>query len=275
MISHRDDDSEGKMVLLDQAADILRRSASIVFFTGAGMSAESGIPTYLDKLPRIWSKYDPRELETAKAFKADPALVWGWYLWRRSQVAKASPNPAHLAIARLADSVAQVAVITQNIDDFHERSGSVNVVHLHGHLKTPKCYACHRPDDLTPVDDDEMVGGLIEPPRCKRCNGRMRPAVVWYGENLPGAVWKEATRLITACDLLISVGTSGQVMPAASLPAMALAAGASIIHINTDSVSSNSSDELLLMGTAAEVLPKLIELAFPQSRSARNGVERV
>lgn len=245
------------MILLDQAADILRRYTSIVVFTGAGVSAESGIPTYLDTLPGIWSHHDPRDLETAKAFKADPALVWGWYLWRRSEVAKAFPNAAHLAIARLASPPRRVSVITQNIDDFHERAGSSDVVHLHGNLEIPKCYACHRPAEITLLEAEETPEGPVEPPRCLRCNGRMRPAVVWYGEDLPTAAWRKATRLVKDCEVLISVGTSGRVMPAASIPQLALASRSTVVHVNTHDVSSGADNEIMLIGQATEVLSEL------------------
>lgn len=248
------------MTVIEQAADVLQKAKKVVFFTGAGISADSGIPTYREKLLGIWTGLDPRDLETAKAFRENPGLVWGWYLWRRLRVAQAEPNAAHLAIPRMAHSQRQVSVITQNIDDLHERAGSSNVVHLHGSLAMPKCFACHRsavvfPDQSTVPEE----GALIEPPRCLRCNGRMRPAVVWYGEDLPSQAWKAAVLLVKDCDLLISVGTSGIVMPAAGLPDLALASGASVIHVNKADVAMGDQKELMLIGSAAEVLPMLLE----------------
>ncbi|MBD8576991.1 NAD-dependent protein deacylase [Pseudomonas syringae] len=245
------------MVIPDQAIGLLEHSPNVVFFTGAGISAESGIPTYLDKLPEPWAQCDPRELETAKAFKASPALIWGWYLWRRAVVAKAVPNAAHLAIARLGSATRKVTVITQNVDDLHERAGSPNVIHLHGNLAIPKCYACHRPAELPKGEAEKEVGILTEPPRCQRCNGRMRPAVVWYGEDLPSAAWREALRLVKECDVLVSVGTSGQVMPAAGLLQAALDRGTGVIHVNITNVSKATPGELMIIGCAAEVLPAL------------------
>ena len=248
------------MTVIEQAQDVLRKAKKVVFFTGAGISADSGIPTYREKLSGIWAGYDPRDLETAKAFRDNPALIWGWYVWRRLRVAQAEPNAAHLAIPCMANSQRQVSVITQNIDDLHERAGSLNLVHLHGSLATPKCFACHRPAVVIPeksVVPDE--GALIEPPRCPRCNGKMRPAVVWYGEDLPPQAWKAAVLLVKDCDLLISVGTSGIVMPAAGLPDLALASGASVIHVNKADVAMGEQKEFMLMGAAAEVLPKLLE----------------
>lgn len=248
------------MTVIEQAVDVLQKAKKVVFFTGAGISADSGIPTYGEKLSGIWAGYDPRDLETAKAFRENSALVWGWYLWRRLRVAQAEPNAAHLAVARMADSQRQVSVITQNIDDLHERAGSLDVVHLHGSLVMPKCFACHRsavaPPDQSAVPDN---GALIEPPRCLRCNGKMRPAVVWYGEHLPPQAWKAAVLLVKDCDLLISVGTSGIVMPAAGLPDLALASGASVIHVNKADVSMGGQKEFMLVGAASEVLPMLLE----------------
>ena len=249
------------MSLTEQAVIALRKAKKVVFFTGAGISADSGIPTYREKLFGIWAGFDPRDLETAKAFRDNPAMVWGWYLWRRLRVAQAEPNAAHLAIPRMANSQRQVSVITQNIDDLHERAGSLNVVHLHGSLAMPKCFACHRPAVVSP--DQSSVpdeGALIEPPRCQRCNGKMRPAVVWYGEDLPPQAWKAAVLLVKDCDLLISVGTSGIVMPAAGLPDLALASGASVIHVNTVDVAMDEPKEFMLIGSAAEVLPMLLEM---------------
>ena len=248
------------MTVIEQAVDALQKARKVVFFTGAGISADSGIPTYREKLSGIWAGYDPRDLETAKAFRANPALVWGWYLWRRFRVAQAEPNAAHLVISRMANSLRQVSVITQNIDDLHERAGSLNVVHLHGSLAMPKCFACHRPAAVSPdqsaVPDD---GALIEPPRCQRCNGKIRPAVVWYGEDLPPQAWKAAVLLVKDCDLLISVGTSGVVMPAAGFPDLALASDASVIHVNKVDVAMDEPKGYMLIGPAAKVLPMLLE----------------
>ncbi len=246
---------------LERAVEALRACLELVVFTGAGISAESGIATYRDKLTGLWAQYQPEALETAKTFKENPALIWGWYLWRRAQFARAEPNAAHFAINRLASPTRKVAIVTQNIDDLHERSGSLDVIHLHGSLTTPKCFACHRPADLTA---EQLVtpptGGPVEPPRCKRCNGKMRPAIVWYGEDLPHGAWKSASSKVKACDVLISVGTSGVVMPAAELPKIALSSGATVIHVNTQDVALGEPNELLLLGRATETLSMLANL---------------
>lgn len=245
---------------MQRAADFLRASKKIVFFTGAGISAESGIPTFRDKLSGLWTNHDPQRLETANAFRENPALVWSWYLWRRHQVSQAKPNSAHHCISRLAKAGWDVSVVTQNIDDLHERTGSNPVLHLHGSLMDVKCLACHRPGKLTPAQlEVPEEGQLIEPPRCARCNGKLRPGVVWFGENLPEDAWRSAVRLVRGCDLLISVGTSGVVMPAAGIPDMALAAGATVIHVNLEDVGLDGAGEMMLMGNAGVVLPAMLQ----------------
>lgn len=244
---------------LQEAAGLLKAAKKVVVFTGAGLSAPSGIPTFRDPLSGLWTRLDPAQLETAKAFRADAALVWGWYLWRRQQVARAQPNPAHMAIARLTRGGQKVTVVTQNIDDLHERAGSSDVVHLHGSLATPKCFACHRPghvDCATPNTTEQ--GERIEPPRCLRCNGKLRPGVVWFGEDLPADAWKSAHAAVHDCDLLLSIGTSGVVLPAARLPLLALQAGTTVIHLNLADVSLGVGPEVMLIGSAAELLPLLV-----------------
>ncbi len=255
------------MTGLEQAAKALLGANEIVCFTGAGISVESGIPTYRDRLTGLWARRKPDHLETAKAFRENPSLVWGWYLWRRRQVAQAEPNAAHLALRQLAILGKKVSIITQNIDDLHERAGSVEVLHLHGCLAKPKCFACHRPaelsrDQVTVAED----GALIDPPRCKRCNGKLRPGVVWFGEDLPSGVWKSAVALVKSCDVLISVGTSGVVTPAAGIPELALSSGAVVIHVNTDDVGMGSPNELMLIGRATEVLSQLCTLVSNEGR---------
>lgn len=248
------------MDVLADAATALRQARHVVVLSGAGISAESGIPTFRDQLTGLWARHDPQRLETAKAFRENPALVWGWYLWRRQQMLQAQPNAAHRAIARLAGSGRHLTVITQNIDDLHERAGSQDVVHLHGSLITPKCFACHRPAEFAAAEQPiSEEGELVEPPRCGHCNGRLRPGVVWFGEDLPAGAWKAAAQAARECDVLLSIGTSGVVMPAASLPDLALASGAVVIHINPIDVSMDKPKELMLIGNAGQVLPTLLE----------------
>ncbi|MCQ4324080.1 NAD-dependent deacylase [Stutzerimonas stutzeri] len=241
----------------------LRSARHLVVFTGAGVSAESGIPTFRDALSGLWQRFDPAALATPQAFRRDPALVWGWYEWRRMKVLQAQPNPAHRAIAELARHVPEFTLITQNVDDLHERAGSDAAIHLHGSLHQPRCFACARSPaaPLAPADEPED-GRRLEPPRCTHCGGRLRPGVVWFGESLPAAALNAAFDAARRCDLLISVGTSGVVYPAAEVPRVALDAGAVVLHVNPQAVAQPGEREFVLRGPAGEELPELLRQAF-------------
>ena len=209
----------------------------LAVLSGAGMSAESGIPTFRDALTGLWSRFDAAQLATEAAFRLDPPLVWGWYRWRAAQVSRARPNAGHAGIAALAGTHA-VRVVTQNVDDLHERAGSPEVVHLHGSLFASRCIACAAPaapgsDPIVAGAARVPAGGAREaPPACVRCGGMMRPGVVWFGEALPATAWAQAADAVADCDLLVVIGTSGLVHPAASLPAMARDAGVRVLEIN-------------------------------------------
>lgn len=251
------------MTDLDIATRALLSAKRVVCLSGAGISAESGIPIYREDLAGLWARHKPQRLDTAKAFRENPHLVWGWYLWRRQHAAQAQPNAAHFALRDMGSSVRTVSIITQNIDDLHERAGSVDVLHMYGTLSTPKCFACHRPTVLaasqSAISDE---GALVAPPRCTRCNGKLRPGVVWYGEDLPPGVWKLAVSLAKSCDVLLSVGTSGIVTPASDLPGIALASGAIVIHVNTVDVGMGHPNELMLTGRATQILTQLSVLLY-------------
>lgn len=240
----------------------LRDASHVVVFTGAGVSAESGIPTFRNALAGLWERFDPAVLATADAFRNDPALVWGWYEWRRSKVLAAKPNSAHLAIVELARLVTRLTVITQNVDDLHERAGCHGVIHLHGSLHSPRCFACARPfEGTTDQLNDHEDGRRIEPPRCRHCNGKVQPGVVWFGESLPEQAWREAMAAVRDCDLLLSVGTSGLVQPAAEIPRIAREHGAVVVHVNLQRESVHGEREFSLVGKAAEILPRLLAQA--------------
>lgn len=243
--------------------DALRRARHVVVFSGAGVSAESGIPTFRDSLTGLWERFDAASLATPEAFRADPALVWGWYEWRRMKVLLAQPNPAHMAIAELARHVPRLTLVTQNVDDLHERAGSNDVIHLHGSLHQPRCFSCGERPDTPPAMPDEPEGGRrLEPPRCAACGGQLRPGVVWFGESLPAEALNIAFAAAESCDLLISVGTSGMVYPAAEVPVLARRAGARVVHVNPQPQTDHSEREFALAGLAGERLPLLIKQAF-------------
>lgn len=243
---------------------LLRQAEHVVVFTGAGVSAESGIPTFRDALTGFWALHDPMNLATPDAFERDPGLVWGWYEWRRQQLRHTVPNPAHEAISRLAAQVPRFTLITQNVDDLHERAGSINVIHLHGDLQSPRCSVCAAPHplDVEPESESLDKGRKIAPPRCVHCNNQVRPGIVWFGESLPELAFQQAFDAAGDCDLVLSIGTSGVVQPAALIPEIALQHGANVVHINPQPARSQHPQEYSIQGLAGEVLPSLMNAAF-------------
>jgi NAD-dependent deacetylase len=240
----------------------LRRASRVVVFTGSGVSAESGVPTFRDAQTGLWAKFDPMELATPDAFQRDPALVWGWYEWRRATVQQAQPNPAHRAIAAMASRVPRFTLITQNVDDLHERAGSRDVVHLHGQIARPYCQKCAVPWTPPALPPYEAEGRRIEPPECTSCGGRVRPGVVWFGESLPEREWLTATEAASRCEVFLCVGTSSLVYPAASLTGLAAAAGAVTVQINPNHTEIDGAVSRSIRGPAGEVLPRIVEEAW-------------
>lgn len=253
--------------------DTVRAAKSIVIFTGAGVSAESGIPTFRDHLTGLWERFDAESLATRRAFTDDPTLVWGWYEWRRMKVLAAQPNAAHRAIAAMAEYVRELTVITQNVDDLHERAGSQDVIHLHGDILHPRCFACGRKHGLPDGMPAEPEGGRrLEPPRCGHCGGRIRPNVVWFGEELPTTELARAFRLAQACDVLFSVGTSSFVYPAADIPRRAAEHGATVIQINPSATALDHVARFNLRLPASEVIPGLVRTTWPDTVRAIEAV---
>jgi len=199
----------------------------------------------------------------------DPALVWGWYEWRRGTVMRAQPNSGHRAIATLAARVSQLTLVTQNVDDLHERAGSSPVLHLHGDISRPFCEACRQPHTLaTGFPDVAPEGSRIEPPRCMCCGGRVRPGVVWFGESLPQAPWQTALEATRQCDAFICVGTSALVYPAASLALLAIERSVTTLQINPNVTELDAFVTEAIHGTSGEVLPRLVEEVWAASDSA-------
>jgi NAD-dependent deacetylase len=243
-------------------ANALQQARRVLVFTGAGVSAESGIATFRDALTGLWSRYDAQALATPEAFRSHPDIVWGWYEWRRAQVLRAEPNAAHRAIAELERRVPELLVVTQNVDDLHERAGSSRVAHLHGSLHAPRCSSCGAPQALAedaPLEPGE--GRRIAPPACTRCGAPLRPGVLWFGESLPADAWHTAIQAAERCDLLLSIGTSALVYPAAELPLRALAAGATVAQINPAATPLDARAHHNLRGAAADLLPRLLASA--------------
>ncbi len=236
------------MKMWDTISDKLRKAEKIVFVTGAGISQESGIPTFRGK-DGLWRKYDPMKLATIDAFYEDPKLVWEWYEERRQNILNASPNPGHVAIAEL-EKYKKVSVLTQNIDGLHQRAGSSSVYELHGSIITIKCTVCDFKNKIT-------SGFSQLPPLCK-CGNILRPDVVWFGEALPQDVWESAMMQASSCDAMIVVGTSLAVSPANLLPVYAKQNGATMIEVNVEQTHMSSSMDFSLGVSAAKALPELV-----------------
>lgn len=241
-----------------QAANLVASASRIVVFTGAGVSAESGIATFRDALTGLWERYDPEQLATEAGFAADPALVWNWYASRRARIGAVEPNPAHYAIARLATergASVRASVITQNVDGLHARAGASDVIELHGNIARVKCFeACGWTGDADALEaSDDRV-----PPRCPACGVHARPDVVWFGEELPRSQWTRAEDACARCDLCLVVGTSGLVYPAAGLPSIAKRAGAVLIVVGPEEGPIDAIADLSLRGKAGVLVPKLL-----------------
>jgi NAD-dependent deacetylase len=236
----------------------LQSAGKVALLTGAGISAESGIPTFREAQTGLWSRYDPHELATHQAFRRNPRLTWEWYTWRRKLVSQAEPNPGHFALTELekllSETDSQFTLITQNVDGLHQRAGSQEIIELHGNIMRTKCFT---EDKL--VDDWNDSGDI--PPRCPNCGGHLRPDVVWFGENLPPDTLQSSWHTAQTCDLFFSIGTSSLVEPAASLPFIALRQGAIIIELNPSSTPLTDQAAYILRGSAGKILPRLIQAA--------------
>jgi NAD-dependent deacetylase len=261
-------ESQLSAIALFRLVNSIRHARHIVVLTGAGVSAESGIPTFRDALTGLWAHFDAERLATKNAFREDPARVWGWYEWRRMMVMRNQPNPAHRSIAALARHTPRLTVITQNVDNLHERAGSTDVLHLHGSLFKPRCFACARPHALAAdIPDEPEDGRALEPPRCSHCRGRVRPGVVWFGEPLPCTEWQAALATVAQeeCDVFISIGTSSLVYPAAELPLKAHRRGAVVVQINAAPTPLDEFADYSLRGPAGKLLPQLLKFAWEQT----------
>ena len=238
------------MKMFDTVAQKLKDSRKIVFVTGAGISQESGIPTFRGK-DGYWRKYDPMKLASIDAFYDDPKLVWEWYDDIRKNILDVKPNEGHFAISQM-EEFKDVVILTQNIDGLHQRSGSTNVLELHGSIIRIKCTVCDFIDNIT-----ENFESL--PPKCK-CGSMLRPDVVWFGEPLPQNIWQSAIKEASICDVMIIVGTSLVVSPANTLPVYAKQNGAILIEVNPEKTVMSNDMTLSIQATSVGVLPKMLSI---------------
>ncbi len=233
----------------------LRTTQRVAVLTGAGISAESGVPTFREAQTGLWARYNPEDLATPEAFRRNPRLVWEWYAWRQERVRQAEPNPGHRALVTMEQRIADFRLITQNVDDLHRRAGSREPVELHGNLFRVKCF-----------DEDRSVVAWPEstdvPPRCPRCGAWLRPDVVWFGEMLPADALQRAQQAAAAAEVFFSIGTSALVYPAADLPLLALRAGAMVVEINPQPTPLSPHVTFSLPGPAGVVLPALVAQAW-------------
>jgi len=239
------------MAIPEELISRLRSARSVAVLTGAGISAESGVPTFRDAQTGLWAKYSPEELATPEAFRRNPKLVWEWYAWRRQRVGSVKPNAGHVALVRLEELVPEFTLITQNVDGLHQKAGSRHVLELHGNIRRSKCF-----------DEDVVVEGWEDskevPPRCPRCGGLIRPDIVWFGEALPERIFAEAEQASAKCDVFFSIGTSSLVYPAAGLAYSALSGGALVVEINPGATSLSTEASYSFREAAGKFLPELV-----------------
>jgi NAD-dependent deacetylase len=229
----------------------LKTAKNILVLTGAGMSAESGVPTFRDAQTGLWEKFRPEDLATPEAFRHNPKLVWDWYEDRRNNICKVIPHAGHFALVEIERYCENFLLATQNVDSLHQQAGSRNVIELHGNIMRSICSETGKV-----IDDDWIKSSPDSPPASPHhTRGLARPGVVWFGESLPADAMNSAMRAAHECDLCFSIGTSTLVQPAASLPFIALDAGATVIEINPAPTSLSAIAQFSLQATAAEALP--------------------
>jgi NAD-dependent deacetylase len=233
----------------------VKKAERVTVLTGAGVSAESKIPTFRDAQTGLWSKYRPEELATPEAFQRDPKMVWEWYQWRRELVNEAHPNPGHHALVVMQEKIPIFSLITQNVDGLHQRAGSTNVIELHGNINRTKCWK-----DGTVVKEYSETDQV--PPPCPRCGAYLRPDVVWFGESLPPEAVTRATQASVMGEIFFSVGTSALVYPAAGFVYHAMQQGAYTVEINPDATPQSSEVHHVLKGPSGQILPELVKAVW-------------
>lgn len=237
--------------MLDRLAQEIMNCKCAAALTGAGISAESGVPTFRGK-EGLWGKFRPEELATMDAFMANPQMVWEWYNWRRKLLSEVKPNEGHYALCSLADRFEHFSLITQNVDGLHRQAGSTDILELHGNISRNKCMDCSAPFDEPDEIDPEKI------PLCLKCGGKIRPDVVWFGEMLDEEIIQKAFEEAERADLFFSIGTSAVVHPAASLPMTAKRHGAILVEINVESTPLTALADFYFPVKSGELLPRLV-----------------
>jgi NAD-dependent deacetylase len=250
---HHPIDAKNPEADLARAADLLRGADTVTVLTGAGVSAESGVPTFRDA-GGLWEGHRVEDVATPEAFERDPTLVWRFYNLRRAGLRTVRPNPGHYALAALEDRLGseRFALITQNVDGLHRLAGSRNILEVHGSLARVCCTGCRRAEDRGSESLDDL-------PHCARCGALLRPGVVWFNEMLPEDVWEQAVTAARQCRCFLVAGTSAVVYPAAGLVGIARAGGAAVIEVNLTATSVSERVDVGLYGPSGEILPRLVE----------------
>jgi NAD-dependent deacetylase len=228
----------------------LEKAEAVTVLTGAGVSADSGVPTFRGE-SGLWRNFRAEDLATPVAFERNPRLVWEWYNWRREKIAGCSPNPAHAALASMENLIPGFTLITQNVDGLHRSAGSRKLIEIHGNIWRVRCLDCRR------ITENREVPIPILP-SCVGCRGRLRPDVVWFGESLDPEDIRRSLRAVQSSELLLIIGTSGVVQPAASFATIAKQSGAYVVEINIESTPGSHTADTVLIGRAAEVVPRLL-----------------
>ncbi len=238
--------------LSQELRNLLKPETRIAVLTGAGISAESGVPTFRGT-DGLWARFRPEELANVDAFMSNPDMVWAWYQHRREIISEVGPNPGHYALAQMEELIPEFSLITQNVDGLHRKAGSKRVYELHGNIQRNKCMDCGKFFEKLPDEASDKV------PDCDDCSGKIRPDVVWFGEMLPQQVLNDAFAAAEQSVLFFSVGTSAVVQPAASIPIMAKQAGAYLVEINVEPTAITNYADLFLQGKSGEILPAILE----------------
>ena len=236
---------------IQTAKEIVSKAKSITVLTGAGISAESGIPTFRGE-GGFWEKYRPEDVDTADAFRRNPSYVWQWYSNLRELVSQKKPNSGHYALVELEKKKSDFTVITQNIDDLHRVAGNRNVIDLHGNIWWTRCTECFYKEENRNVPLDKL------PPGCKNCGAVLRPGVIWYEENIPAQIIDSCLIAIENCDVMLIVGTSALIEPAGSMGLVAKRTGKPVIEINLEKTINSILYDLVLLGRSGDILPKIL-----------------
>ena len=240
------------MTFPPELINFLKKATRVVVLTGAGVSQESGLRTFRDAQSGLWAQYKPEDLATPKAFARTPKLVWDWYAHRREAVKGVHPNAGHYALAEMEKMISGFTLITQNVDGLHRMAGSKNILELHGNILNVRCSDCG-------AFADSWGDDLKSVPRCKKCNGLLRPDVVWFEESLPRAQLDAAVNATRACQVFFSIGTSGVVQPAAALAHAARSEGSIVVEINAEPTLLTPKVDFAFHGKSGEILPKLVK----------------